>query len=428
MKTKFLSLILLSMIVISCGKDTETGGEPKPNATNVELTLINFESTLASLYESDLSEIQFRVLHNGVVVESIPEKITIENSDVHFLLPNIAGGYQLQSVESKTTKRSASLGITIDNPEQMPRVKATWNPTFTGIGVGTTEEPFLVTNIDQFKTIAQNPTLNYQLANDLDFAAEDNWKPIPKFSGVLDGGFNQLVNFRSYFPMQEVVSGLIQTNSGTIKNLTIRGRNTEQPDLGSIWSGAFATTNRGTIINCSNYCKMGNSLYQGGIVSCNEGIIKNCSNYGSASDATSYGGIASFCDEGGAIENCYNRGSVILRDNDLVIGFSGGIISYDYMGEGAINMIKNCYNSGTIEPGNDIVGPIYGRNLNTTVTSCFFLIGATPSAADDPNVLGKTDAELKKADTFTGWAFGNSDDAPWKMSKNGYPILYWERE
>lgn len=428
MKTTFLFLSLISIMGVSCNKGSEEiEGPDRPQPKSVQLTVLNFETTFSSLHESNLSQIQFSILQKGEVVKEKPDSIKVKDADVHFFMPQRTDNYQILAIESKETEKSVQLGISIGKLLETPLLTKSWNLTFEGIGVGTAEDPFIVTGMKQFKTIAQNKKMNYLLANDLDFSSEENWVPFPSFSGVLDGGFYQLLNFRSFFPNEIKVSGLISENKGTVKNLTIRGRNTKEADMGSVWSAAFVVTNRGTVLNCANYCNMGSSLYQGGVVSGNFGTIKNCSNYGNALNEREFGGIASFCDDGGVIENCHNRGNAELRSDDQVVGFSGGIISYDVLGEGKTSLIRNCYNVGSIKPGNDIVGPIFGQVINTKVEGCFYLTGATPDT-DNPNVTGKTEAALKLEATYKGWAFGNTDEAPWKMGKLGYPILYWEKE
>lgn len=430
MKKTLLFIFLISSLAVSCQKEDDSSSsqitDPKPVGSK-QLTLLNFESTLSSLHQSDLSDIQFSILEKGSLIEEKPDSIKIENADVHFFIPERGESYQVLAIGSKTTGTSIQLGIFIEKFNETPLVKS-WNATFAGIGVGSKEDPFLVTRMEQFKTIAGNSELHYLLANNLDFASEENWVPFKSFSGVLDGGFHQLLNFRSFYHENPVVSGLIWENTGVIKNLIIKGRNTPEPDLGSVWSGAFACSNRGTILNCANYCNTGSSLYQGGIVSTNDGLIKNCANYGNALNGTTMGGIASLIDQGGIIENCHNHGNATPKDDDNIKGFSGGIIEYDYLGEGDKNLIKNCYNYGLMTPGNDIIGPIFGQVLNTTIEGCFYLKGGTDPSTEHPNVIGKTDAELKLKATYAGWAFGDNDESPWKMSKNGYPILYWETE
>ena len=61
-------------------------------------------------------------------------------------------------------------------------------------GNGTKENPYIITNAEQFDKIRTNLSAYYMLANDIDLSGYDNWKPIGDadnpFVGGIDGQDN----------------------------------------------------------------------------------------------------------------------------------------------------------------------------------------------------------------------------------------------
>ena len=64
-------------------------------------------------------------------------------------------------------------------------------------GNGTKENPYIITNAEQFDKIRTNLSAYYILANDIDLSGYDNWKPIgdanKPFVGGIDGQ-NNIIN------------------------------------------------------------------------------------------------------------------------------------------------------------------------------------------------------------------------------------------
>ena len=110
--------------------------------------------------------------------------------------------------------------------------------------------------------------------------------------------------------------GLVNINSGTIRNLTICGA-----DLNSV--SAICRINYGLLEGCSNTAnfsneKSNNSTQDGAICSINEksGIIRGCYNTGKLTGQY-VGGI---CGQNyGLVENCLNTGMILSE------GHAGGI-------------------------------------------------------------------------------------------------------
>jgi len=188
-------------------------------------------------------------------------------------------------------------------------------------------------------------------------------------------------------------------------------------------------------VNCA-------SLEAGGLVGCNEqGVISNCSATGGVSAHDVAGGLVGCNDNGsmvcsyaagdvncgvfaagglcgdnyyGAMSNCYSTGSV--SGHELI----GGLV-----GSNSGGSIVNCYAVGAVT-GNDVVGGLVGQNRGA-YTKCFWDIEVNPDVngignTTDPNVIGKTTAEMQTEGTFTdaGWDFVGA----WNIGeKQTYPFL-----
>ena len=202
------------------------------------------------------------------------------------------------------------------------------------------------------------------------------YERVASFRGELDGNGHVLI-------IDDAYKGLVDTNSGTIRDLTIQGA-----DLVS--TSAICFTNQGLIENCRNTVNYTNNQNftntgKGTLCGINDatGIIRSCYNTGKLS-GTYVGGI---CGENrGLIENCFNTGLIDAESN------AGGIVwrnhdNSEYNGIGGT--IRNCYNFNVMHHtagwgsiyGSYIynnLGPICGDNERSGVS-----ISATSSKIID---------------------------------------------
>ena len=152
------------------------------------------------------------------------------------------------------------------------------------------------------------------------------------FSGELDGNGHTITVDSAYL-------GLVDTNNGTIRGLTVDGA-----DLVSV--SAICRINKGLIEDCHNAANFSNDANSnnkqtGALCSINDttGIIRSCYNTGKLF-GTYVGGI---CGENyGLIENCFNTGLITAESN------AGGIAwrnCNDIMAsERKLGTIRGCYN------------------------------------------------------------------------------------
>jgi len=144
------------------------------------------------------------------------------------------------------------------------------------------------------------------------------------------------------------------------------------------------------------------------------------------------GGLVGYSGNELAIKNSYASGDV---SSGVSSSYSGGLVGYTST---AIN-IANSYASGAISGSNSYFGGIFGRYYLTgsTMLSVYYNFdkvspaagiicnaGGVCSDASIPEVLGKSNADLKKQTTFTNWDFAKI----WGINdtiNNGYPYLRW---
>ena len=193
------------------------------------------------------------------------------------------------------------------------------------------------------------------------------YETVYSFSGELDGNGHAIIVDNAY-------PGLVDTNNGTIRNLTVDGA-----DLVSI--SAICKINKGLIENCRNAANFSNDAnnnnkQKGAICNTNDttGIIRSCYNTGKLS-GTYVGGI---CGTNlGLVENCFNTGLIDAESN------AGGIVWRNHNNSessGIGGTIRNCYNFNVMHHtagwgsiyGSYIynnLGPICGDNERSSVST-----------------------------------------------------------
>ena len=212
--------------------------------------------------------------------------------------------------------------------------------------------------------------------------------------------------------------GLVGVNEyhGTISNCYATGN-----VLGNAGTGGLVGVNyEGTISNCYAEASVsGGDYYTGGLVGVSSGTISDCYAEGSVSGDARVGGLVGGNNDS-TISNCYAAGSVTGTDR------IGGLV-----GEAFVGMISNCYSASDVN-GISNVGGFVGHASADIYTSCFWNSEINPDVngignTTDPNVIGKTTAQMQTMSTFTdaGWDFVTPI---WKICEGeDYPRLWWEK-
>ena len=230
------------------------------------------------------------------------------------------------------------------------------------------------------------------------------------------------------------VGGLVGNSwGGVIENTQVSGFVKGREQAGGLVGRAYIGTIKKSFTNTQ---VEGTDLWWakslGGFVGSNSSIITECFSSGTVDGRLGVGGFAGenvrMDEEQGEIENCFSLASVTIYDEgEWYGGFIGDIQS---------GKILNCYSVGRVSflngTGPDNVGFI--GNITTTGSN-FEMFGnywdiqtsgqtTTQGSTDNGSSLpqGKSTAEMKIANTFTGWNFSNI----WQIDaevNNGYPYL-----
>ncbi|KPJ65561.1 MAG: hypothetical protein AMJ43_10490 [Coxiella sp. DG_40] len=157
-----------------------------------------------------------------------------------------------------------------------------------------------------------------------------------------------------------------------------------------------------------------------------------------------YGTVSACYVEGGSVLGNSTVGGLIGRNYYGVVSNSysavgvsgnnnvGGLVGSNYMGS-----IANCYVAGDIN-GMGSLGGLVGDDDNGSYTKSFWDVNVNPDVngignVNDPNVIGKTTAEMQTESTFTdaGWDFvGEVVNGPndiWGICEGtNYPKFVWQ--
>jgi len=307
-------------------------------------------------------------------------------------------------------------------------------------GIGSEEEPFLISDINDFEEIGGYPNqirsnIYYKLTSDISFSGREFRKVlIPIFSGNFDGSnykiknlnidssneqnnflglfgkVNQDVNIANLYVediniiggYSQYVGGLSGANYGNIRNCIITGTIT-----GGYFSGGLVGYNYGTISNCiksGNFVATDYADYFGGLIGVNFGLICNCSVNGSlkGGNFSAYaGGLVG--NNRNTINHCYADIEIISGSNTIIIGgLSGG-------NEGGT--VTNCYSTGllTVGSSSEAIGGLVGYNNYGDISNCY---------SQSSIIFGITS---QKIGGFAGYNFnhGNISNCFWDIQASG---------
>jgi hypothetical protein len=221
------------------------------------------------------------------------------------------------------------------------------------------------------------------------------------------------------------VGGLVGYNFyGTVMNSFANGIIVGSTE--TYYTGGLAGFHRsGEIRGCYANIDVSGLWYIGGLIGQNEGDVNSCSATGDVNCVRYGGGLIGRSEVG--VVDCYATGNVNVQE------YVGGLIGRDSWG-GAIN----CYSTGTVN-GTTGVGGLVGYMYGQTIyQGCFWNNDNNPDVngignGSDPNVIGKTTAQMHTRSTFTdaGWDFvGESINGPndiWDICDGtNYPKLSWQ--
>lgn len=300
-----------------------------------------------------------------------------------------------------------------------------------------------ITDEAGLKAIANDLAGSYVLANDITLS--EQWTPISTFTGTLDGAGHAIKGLRIAGGSPTGLFG--ETDGATIKNLRVV--EAKVADWGtSKKAGIIVGWAKNTTIEaCFTSGVVEGNDHVGGIIGRLEGTMKNClSTAASFSSGWQAGGLAGSCGTA-TFENNVFLGQVYCKGD---WGGVGGILG---LAEGGTVTMKHNVSApfalGIERSNNGHMFAMCGMLNNATIemTDCYasdaikYYEGAIRTGdpikdetiianikagkynnGDPINVQGKekSDAELKKAATYTAIGF---DAAVWDLADGRYPVL-----
>lgn len=250
-------------------------------------------------------------------------------------------------------------------------------------GMGTTEDPYLITSTTDWNNLSDYMTTigesllgkSLKLTDNIDFTdtefkmlAADG---ITRFEGNLDGNGMTISDIN--FTTTETEQGAIRIvgENGVISNLTLQGEITSSVAS----TGGFTGSVYGTLNNCVNEININSSRGNGtagfGILY-GSAQLTDCVNKGTISGAgTNIAGIASEVEAGARLIRCSNEGKII---NNGTGNYTAGLIGTSYP-----IYLEECYNDGEIEITNtnstkNIAGLIGFATSSSSVTNTMELV------------------------------------------------------
>lgn len=247
---------------------------------------------------------------------------------------------------------------------------------FSGKGTGSISDPYLITNVKEFKEIENfegddYTSIYFRLVNDIDLAGEcqgkEGWKPLVfSYSLRLDGNNKTIYGLNINRPNENKV-GLFSRGRGEVNDLTVVGQVVGQDSV-----GGFAGCSKDLwITNCTFKGEVIGNNYVGGFIGkeCDyhRGRTENSVNEATVAGKEYVGGFVGHCNRSfSQITQSVNLGDV--SGTRYVGGFAGASDGYTAPPTGeklGLGIIESCNNGNVL--GEESVGGFIGNAHNAYV-------------------------------------------------------------
>lgn len=253
-------------------------------------------------------------------------------------------------------------------------------------GSGTSEDPYIISDVDDLQAMENNLSSYYELGGNIDASATSGWNggagfvPIGRggtaFSGQLDGKGYTISGLFINLPTSDEV-GLfgILDNGAVLKNISLTGVNiTGDENTGAL----FGYSASGDVVDIDDCNSAGvvaateNTFYLGGLIGyIREGTVDGC--WSSCTVTATYrgaGGLIGY-NYGATITKCYATGNVIATNR-----IAGGLIGSLYNGS-----CSQCYATGNATSEGGFVGGFIAHviHASATIDDCYARGNATGS-------------------------------------------------
>jgi hypothetical protein len=332
----------------------------------------------------------------------------------------------------------------VNDPFVIPYVPV---ETYSG-GAGSPQNPFLISTVADLGKLA-GKSVNwdrcFKLTQDLDLEGK-NLTPIgtllKPFTGSFNGAYYRIKNLHVYdtgsagggVGLFGVVRGANASLAGVIlENPTIIGNSAD--NVGAL----VGLLDGGTVCQCAVvggrvFGSVGRDSCTGGLAGANfGGVILECYSTAMVEGISASGGLVASNKEGGAVEDSYAKGRVVMRPLWLseqayycggLVGLNRGSVSYCYA-DTPMSILapgdSNGYSGGLIGGTVTVAYP-----YTSWVLTCFSN-GIHGPAVGNGNVppggaAAVSSAALMQRATFKHWDFG----IVWSIDMNTMPTLRWE--
>jgi len=304
------------------------------------------------------------------------------------------------------------------------------NPSYGG-GSGSETDPYLIYTAEQLNMIglvACHSSKHFLLVEDINLTEYQGTEfnvignRLYSFTGIFDGNGHGISNYNR----TGALFAYLRAESAMIKNLCLI-----KPDVRAIRSSGGALVDsleRGSVVNChvvDGRVFSSGSNNVGGLVGFNSGSVSQCSAESNVSGRYYVGGLVGA--NWGIICESFSSGSV---SGDHAVG---GMAGWNVLGAS----ISHCYARALVD-GTDVAGGLVGMGGTASYMKCFWDSDVNPGLngignMSDPDVIGKTTAEMQTESTFidAGWDFVgetvNGANDIWKICDGtNYPKLAWQ--
>ena len=283
----------------------------------------------------------------------------------------------------------------------------THSPSPFAGGNGTSDEPFIVSNLNELDAVRNFLSYNFIQTADIDASPTSTWDSgagwsgIYNFAGVYDGGGHIVSDLYVNRPSSSYCALFGRTNGAVIYDMGVKGGNiTGANYVGNLIGLAYNST----VTNCFA-----------------EGDVKGNNETGSFVGRNSTTSV---------VTNCYSKGSV-TRASGQTATYFGGFAGANWSQINDSYSTSSVYYENTADPTDK---GFIGYNIGTT-GDVFWNIETSGQSSTAGTATGLTDAEMSTLSTFisAGWDFvgesANGTDDIWNIHSSlnqGYPYLNWE--
>jgi hypothetical protein len=182
---------------------------------------------------------------------------------------------------------------------------------------------------------------------------------------------------------------------------------------GNVRVGGLVGDAAGAVARCSSRGRVSGVRYVGGLVGrLGDGRVNECYSKAQVSGTDTVGGLVGTThNEASIVSACYATGRVDGRD------YTGGLVGA--VGQGRVH---KCYAAGPVT-GDQRTGGLVGGGFALADVIASFWDTETSGQTTSSGGMGRTTAEMRARETFSGWSF----DLIWAICEGlNSPVLLWQ--